>query len=221
MIIDVKVDAGAYVPTKAHEHDAGYDLYAIWPEVVPAHYSRTFDTGVHFAIPKGVCGLLVSKSGLNVNCGVTSTGLIDSGYTGSIKVKLYNHSDSDYHVQAGEKISQIVFLPCLDFETNLVMALANTDRGDAGFGSSGKIHPVAAGKLCGETTEVYKYDYTKYQAKPTTNGDRIRAMTDEELALQLYLLRLDALRLEGYEGFIETKDEVLDWLKQEVDGATN
>ena len=164
MIIDVKVDAGAYVPTKAHEHDAGYDLYAIWPEVVPAHYSRTFDTGVHFAIPEGVCGLLVSKSGLNVNCGVTSTGLIDSGYTGSIKVKLYNHSDSDYHVQAGEKISQIVFVPCLDFETNLVMALANTDRGDAGFGSSGKIHPVAAGKLVGDKTEVYKYDYTKYHS---------------------------------------------------------
>ena len=50
-----------------------------------------------------------------------------------------------------------------------------------------------------------------------TNADRIRAMTDEELAEQLYLLRLDALRLEGYEGFIETKDEVLDWLKEEVE----
>ena len=53
--------------------------------------------------------------------------------------------------------------------------------------------------------------------KPMTNADRIRAMTDEELAEQLYLLRLDALRLEGYEGFIETQDEVLDWLKEEAD----
>lgn len=57
--------------------------------------------------------------------------------------------------------------------------------------------------------------------KPMTNADRIRAMTDEELAAQLYLLRLDALRLEGYEGFIETKDEVLDWLKEEIEDATN
>ena len=55
------------------------------------------------------------------------------------------------------------------------------------------------------------------KGKTMTNADRIRAMTDEELAFQLYLLRLDALRLEGYEGFIETKDEVLDWLKEEID----
>ena len=54
-----------------------------------------------------------------------------------------------------------------------------------------------------------------------TNADRIRAMTDDELAEQLYLLRLDALRLEGYEGFIETKEEILDWLKEEEDDATN
>ena len=54
-----------------------------------------------------------------------------------------------------------------------------------------------------------------------TNADRIRTMTDEELAEQLYLLRLDALRLEGYEGFIETKDEILDWLKEEVDDETD
>ena len=55
--------------------------------------------------------------------------------------------------------------------------------------------------------------------KPMTNADRIRAMTDEELAEELYLLRLDALRLEGYDGFIETKDEILDWLKEGVDNA--
>ena len=50
-----------------------------------------------------------------------------------------------------------------------------------------------------------------------TNADRIRAMSDEELALQLYLLRLDALHLEGFDGFIETKDEILEWLKEEVE----
>ena len=179
MIIDVKVDAGAYVPTKAHKADAGYDLYAVWPKTIPAHGSAMFDTGVHFGIPEGICGLLVSKSGLNVNMGITSTGLIDSGYTGSIRVKLYNHSDADYQVQAGEKISQIIFIPCMDFETNLVMSLANTDRGDNGFGSSGKIHPAAVGKKVGEKTEVFKYDYTKefdtndYLAKILNELERI------------------------------------------------
>ncbi len=53
------------------------------------------------------------------------------------------------------------------------------------------------------------------QYEKPSNADRIRAMSDEELAEQLYLLRLDALRLEGYDGFIETKDEILDWLKEE------
>ena len=53
----------------------------------------------------------------------------------------------------------------------------------------------------------------------TTNADRIRSLSDEELAEQLYLLRLDALRLEGFEGFIETKDEVLEWLKEEAEGG--
>lgn len=57
----------------------------------------------------------------------------------------------------------------------------------------------------------------EYRTKPVTNADRIRAMTDEELALQLYLLRLDALHLEGFDGQIETKEEVLDWLRQEVE----
>lgn len=162
MRIDIKVDAGAYVPTKGHKMDAGYDLYAIWPKTVPAHGSALFDTGVHFSIPEGICGLLVSKSGLNVNMGITSTGLIDSGYTGSVRVKLYNHSDADYEVQQGEKISQIIFIPYMDYETNLVIALANTDRGDNGFGSTGKLHPMAVGKMCGEKTEVFKYDYKKY-----------------------------------------------------------
>ena len=170
MKIKMKVDAGAYVPVKAHESDAGYDLFAIWPDVVPAHESRLFDTGVHLAIPRGYCGLLVSKSGLNVNCGITSTGLIDSGYTGSIKVKLYNHSNEDYHVQGGEKISQIVFLPCQDFDTELVMALANTERGDGGFGSTGKTAFVS-GKIRGEKADVLKLDYSKYQEEEDPEFD--------------------------------------------------
>ena len=63
------------------------------------------------------------------------------------------------------------------------------------------------------------FEGSNFRPKPMTNADRIRSLSDEELAEQLYLLRLDALRLEGFEGFIETKDEVLEWLKEEVKGG--
>lgn len=67
-----------------------------------------------------------------------------------------------------------------------------------------------------EEIRALKKAYVALNSEPTTNADRIRAMSDEKLAEQLYLLRLDALRLEGFEGFIETKDEVLEWLKEEA-----
>ena len=96
-------------------------------------------TGLHVQLPHGTAGLLVSKSGLNVKHGITSTGLIDEGYTGEIMVKLYNHSDSDYLVNAGDKISQLVVIPVLYEDIQFKNFLdENTERGDHGFGSSGK-----------------------------------------------------------------------------------
>lgn len=83
--------------------------------------------------------MLVSKSGLNVKHDITSTGLIDSGYQGSIRVKLYNNGDNDYTFKRGEKISQLVLLPILQEKFNLVEDFnEKTDRGQNGFGSSGK-----------------------------------------------------------------------------------
>ena len=89
-------------------------------------------------LPHGTAGLLVSKSGLNVNHGITSTGLIDEGYTGEILVKLYNNSDEHYQVHAGDIISQLVVIPVLYEDINLCDSLdENTDRGAQGFGSTG------------------------------------------------------------------------------------
>ena len=107
-IIKIKLDKGAYLPTRAHEDDAGLDLYAMEMKSVPAKGSETFDTGVHIELPKGTVGMLKSKSGLNVNYGLTSEGVIDVGYTGSICVKLYNNSETHYTVNKGDKISQLV-----------------------------------------------------------------------------------------------------------------
>ena len=90
------------------------------------------------ALPDGYCGLVVAKSGLNVKHGITSTGLLDSGFRGSLKIKLYNYSKYDYQFKAGEKISQLVILPIPAVELEVVEELDDTERSDHGFGSSGK-----------------------------------------------------------------------------------
>ena len=132
------LDNGAKMPTKAHRADAGFDLYSRETVIVSAKESATFDTGVHMQIPEGFVGFLKSKSGLNVKHGITSEGVIDSGYTGSIVVKLYNHSGKDYKVQIGDKISQIVLLPIAMTDLELVKDFENSERGNNGFGSSGR-----------------------------------------------------------------------------------
>lgn len=135
---DVVLDDGAIMPARAHDADAGYDLFSPRTGVVPAHNAAVFDTGVHIAIPEGYCGLICVKSGLNIKGGILSTGLIDSAYTGSVRVKLYNLSDTPYFVRAGDKISQIVFLPIDSPTLKLVRELKPTERGDNGFGSTGR-----------------------------------------------------------------------------------
>lgn len=134
----IMLDEGAKMPTRAHETDAGLDLYARESCIVEAKDSATFDTGVHIAIPKGFVGFLKSKSGLNVKHGIVSDGVIDAGYTGSIVVKLHNLSGFDYRVNAGDKISQLVILPYASVPLELVDSLDDTARGDNGFGSSGR-----------------------------------------------------------------------------------
>lgn len=132
------LDEGAFIPTRAHETDAGLDLYSMNDQIVPAKESAIFDTGVHVELPPDTVGFVKSKSGLNVKHGITSEGVIDEGYTGSIVVKLYNHSGYDYKVNKGDKISQLVILPIVKPTLEEVDSLDETDRGNNGFGSSGR-----------------------------------------------------------------------------------
>lgn len=134
----VMLDAGAYMPERAHEDDAGFDLRSPKPDFLPARGSVVIDTGVHIKIPKGYAGMICSKSGLNIKHGIISDGLVDAGYTGSIRVKLYNLSDESYVVYTGDKISQIVFVPIAEPNLEVVDALDETERGDNGFGSTGR-----------------------------------------------------------------------------------
>lgn len=134
----IKLDSWGIIPTRAHDTDAGLDLYAPCTQAVPAHGSAVFDTGVHVQLPPNTAGMLKSKSGLNVRHDITSEGVIDVGYTGSIVVKLHNHSDTAYMVNRGDKISQLVIVPIIIPPLKLVDSLEESERGNNGFGSTGR-----------------------------------------------------------------------------------
>ena len=134
----IKLDENAIMPTRAHYTDAGLDLYSPFDVEVPANGSVCIDTGVHIELPYLTVGMIKSKSGLNVKHGLTSEGVIDVGYTGSIVVKLYNHTHKSYAVRKGDKISQLVIMPIHTEELEQVDELDETERGDGGFGSTGR-----------------------------------------------------------------------------------
>ena len=136
--MEIMLDNGAYMPTRGHKTDAGLDLRTPETVTVPAYGSVAVDTGVHVALPHGCAGLLVSKSGLNVKHDITSTGLIDEGYTGSIVVKLYNHGGEDHEFEAGDKITQLVVIPVVCEPLEQISVFLPSERGDNGFGSTGR-----------------------------------------------------------------------------------
>ena len=136
--MNIILDNGAFKPEFAHKTDAGADLRSPVESVVPARGSIVIDTGVHVEIPEGYVGMLKSKSGLNVKHDLIGTGTIDSGYSGSIRVKLYNLGDTDYQIQRGDKIIQLVIMPCVYCKFTEVEQFADSERGTGGFGSTGR-----------------------------------------------------------------------------------
>lgn len=136
----IKLDEGAIMPTRAHATDAGLDLMCKDESVrIWSGSCAIFDTGVHMEFPSGYYGLIQSKSGLNVRSSIVSCGgTIDEGYTGSIRVKLYNFGKECYVFHRGDKIAQIVIMPYIAPELEVVDELDETERGDNGFGSTGR-----------------------------------------------------------------------------------
>ena len=134
----VVLDEGAILPKRAHDLDAGYDLFSREDATIFPNSGCVFDTGVHVAIPEGYVGFLKSKSGLNVRHSLQSEGVIDSGYVGSIHVKLFNHGSQAVEIKKHQKISQLVLLPIITPELEEVDSLEDTERGSNGFGSTGK-----------------------------------------------------------------------------------
>lgn len=138
----INLDENAILPTRAHPYDAGLDLYMPMDKapqcIAPFGGSVTIDTGVHIAIPQHFAGLVKSKSGLMVRHKIVTDGTVDCNYTGSIRVTLFNHGEASYTIRPGDKIAQLVIVPCCLPPLEVVEYLDRTDRGDNGFGSTGR-----------------------------------------------------------------------------------
>lgn len=138
VFMKIKLDSGAFAPCRSHQWDAGLDLFSIEDGVIAGGGYRVFNTGTHIEIPEGYAGFVKSRSGMMCRGGITTDGTIDAHYTGPIKVCLFNHDDNDYVVRAGDKIAQLVIQPVFLPRLELVDSLEETDRGDNGFGSTGR-----------------------------------------------------------------------------------
>lgn len=125
-------------PKRAHDTDAGLDLFAPYSFKLGAHQRKKINTGVCIELPHGTVGYVKSKSGLMQKAGILTDGTIDEGYTGEIGVVLFNLSHQPKRFKRGDKIAQLVVQPVLYPEIEIVDELASTDRGENGFGSTGK-----------------------------------------------------------------------------------
>ena len=133
----------AVTPGRAHDGDAGFDLVALEDHRLAPRGGRALvGTGLAIAIPEGYAGLVLPRSGLAINHGVTcanAPGLIDSGYRGEIRVALVNHDpEREYVVHAGDRVAQLLVTAVPAVTLREVDELPDSSRGNGGFGSSGR-----------------------------------------------------------------------------------
>ena len=125
-------------PTRAHEQDAGLDLYSpVYVDLMPMGGRAVIDTGVHIQLAPGTVGFVKGRSSLNSKGIIVAEGTIDEGYTGSIGVVLINTSREVYHIEAYDRIAQLVVQDVRHPSVRIVDSLDKTERGENGFGSSG------------------------------------------------------------------------------------
>ena len=142
--IPMKLEEGAQIPTYAHDTDACADLYASQDMTLPAHsFSNLVHTGIRIALPPDWVMLLDTRSSIGMKTGLrlsNSLGVIDEDYRGEIGVLYDNLSDSDYKIKAGDRIAQCWVQPVYRFKSVSIGAdeLPATERGEGGFGSTGK-----------------------------------------------------------------------------------
>src|SRR3954452_23868406 len=137
----IKLSEKATVPTRAHDSDAGLDLYAAEAARIVPGARVSVGTGLAIAVPEGLAGLVLPRSGLALKHGITlinSPGLIDPGYRGEVRVLLLNTDQTmDYQCTPGDRIAQLLLVPIATASPMQADALDTSARGEGGFGSSG------------------------------------------------------------------------------------
>jgi len=138
-----KLSNTAIIPTKGSEYAAGHDLYADLKEAIQVNPGDTLKipTGIAMAIPNGYFGAIYARSGLATKQGLApanKVAVIDSDYRGELIVVLYNQSNVPQIVHPGDRIAQLIIQPYIDYDVKIVEELNSTERGDGGFGHSGK-----------------------------------------------------------------------------------
>ena len=136
-----RADVEAKLPTKAHEGDAGWDLYSLYDYTINPHETVKVDTGLNFQLPEGTFGAIYARSGLSTKQGLrpaNCVGVCDSGYRNNYIVPLYNDSDEVQTIHKHDRIAQLIIQPFIQTELTEVDNLNETERGSGGFGSSGR-----------------------------------------------------------------------------------
>lgn len=138
-----KLNKNAVIPTRGSEYAAGMDLYACIdkPITIPAHSTVKIGTGLSIELPNGYFGAIVARSGLATKEGLAPAnkfGVCDSDYRGEYIVALHNHTNEAKLIMPKERIAQLIVMPYLPIEFVETEELSDTDRGNGGFGSTGK-----------------------------------------------------------------------------------
>ena len=139
--LPIQLEDGAQVPTYAHDSDAAADMYAMEDTTISAHSIGTpVKTGVHIQLPEGWVAFILPRSSIGAKTPLrlsNSAGVIDSGYRGEVRALYDNVSDEPYQIHKGDRIAQMLIMPSYRFKANVVDSLEDSDRGEAGFGSTG------------------------------------------------------------------------------------
>ena len=138
-----KLNENAIVPTYGSEFAAGADIYACEGEAISInpHETKLIHTGIAMEVPVGYAGLIYARSGIASKRGLApanKVGVVDSDYRGEVMVALHNHSEVVQSIENGERIAQLVIAPYITADFILSDELEDTDRGEGGFGSTGK-----------------------------------------------------------------------------------
>lgn len=135
-VVNATIDTHGTIPVRKHPYDAGMDLFC--PKEVPVFPgdNATIETGVRIEIPKGYVGLIKARSSMFA-CGLMTDGVIDTGYTGEVIVKIWNVSGTIRKLAKGSRIAQLLIVPIATPDVRIVDFLEETERGDGGFGSTG------------------------------------------------------------------------------------